>query len=164
MDLTLFPAYYLSLSLSRTQVQYQLICLSACETGITSKDNLLDEYVGLVSGFLAKGAKCVLSTLWMVDERSTAFLMIKFYQLLQQEKTLAQALKDSQYWLSNLTYQELAQWYRNLANHIKNPHCQAYLETEALIIERDKNKIESIEPLYNHPYYWAGFILTGNPN
>jgi CHAT domain-containing protein len=144
--------------------QYQLICLSACETGITSKDNLLDEYVGLVSGFLAKGAKCVLSTLWTVDERSTALLMIKFYQLLQQGKTLAQALKDSQYWLSNLTYEELAQWYRNLAEIIKNPHCQAYLETEALIIEQDQNKIESIDPLYNHPYYWAGFILTGNPN
>jgi CHAT domain-containing protein len=143
--------------------RYQLICLSACETGITSKVTLLDEYVGFVSGFLAKGAKCVLSTLWTVDERSTALLMIEFYQLLQQGKTLAEALRNAKYWLSSLTYQELAQWYRYLAKDLQNPHCRAYLETEALIIERDKNKIASPEPLYKHPYYWAGFILTGNP-
>jgi CHAT domain-containing protein len=30
-----------------------------------------------------------------------------------------------------------------------------------LIIENDKTKITSIEQIYAHPYYWAGFILTG---
>lgn len=69
--------------------KYELICLSACETGITSTYSLVDEYVGLVSGFLAKGATYVLSTLWTVDERSSALLMIQFYQLMQQGKTPA---------------------------------------------------------------------------
>jgi CHAT domain-containing protein len=54
---------------------YNLVCLSACETGITSTQDILDEYIGLVSGFLSAGAAHVISTLWTVDEiSSTAWL------------------------------------------------------------------------------------------
>ncbi|WP_414588282.1 CHAT domain-containing protein, partial [Scytonema sp. PCC 10023] len=143
--------------------QYQLICLSACETGITSQESLVDEYVGLVSGFLAKGANYVVSTLWRVDERSTAILMIKFYQLLKQKESPAAALKQAKDWLRQLTYEGLAKWYCDLAKELYVPVCRKYLETEALIIENDPDKMTSSEPVYAHPYYWAGFILTGKP-
>lgn len=59
---------------------YRLICLTACESGITTQ-SLLDEYIGWGSAFLAKQARAVISTLWNVDVRSSAFLMIQFYQL-----------------------------------------------------------------------------------
>jgi CHAT domain-containing protein/tetratricopeptide (TPR) repeat protein len=154
--------------------QYELICLCACETGITSQDSILDEYVGLVSGFLAKGAGYVLSTLWTVDERSTALLVIEFYRSLKRGEAPAQALKQAQSWLHYVTYNDLAQWYRDLGSELKkyNPQprnnallsCIAYLETEAQIIETDPNKLESPGPPYAHPYHWASFILTGKPN
>jgi CHAT domain-containing protein/regulator of sirC expression with transglutaminase-like and TPR domain len=154
--------------------QYELICLCACETGITSQDSILDEYVGLVSGFLAKGASYVLSTLWTVDEHSTALLVIEFYRLLKRGTAPAEALKQAQNWLRNVTYNDLAQWYRDLGSELKNydpqrkndalPRCIAYLETEAQIIETDPNKLDSPDLPYAHPYHWASFILTGKPN
>ncbi len=141
--------------------QYELICLSACETGITSTYSLVDEYVGLASGFLAKGATYVLSTLWTVDERSTALLMIQFYQLIELGNTPTIALKQAKKWLRQLTYQQLVEWYANLSEKLHDSQCKEYLKTEMLIIENDKTKITSIEQIYAHPYYWAGFILTG---
>ncbi len=142
---------------------YELICLSACETGITSAESLVDEYVGLVSAFLAKGASYVINSLWTVDERSTALLMIQFYQLLQQGNTANIALKQAKQWLRQLTYEDLAQWYLNLAAKLKEPQCIDYLKTEALMIKSDRNKMISNKCIYDHPYYWAGFILTGKP-
>ncbi|MBC6433698.1 CHAT domain-containing protein, partial [Nostoc sp. HG1] len=148
--------------------KYQLICLSACETGVTSqefsKERIIDEYVGLVSGFLAKGANNVVSTLWRVDELSTTLLIIKFYQLLKQRQTPTIALKQAKDWLRQLTYKDLAKWYRDLAKELNEPHSKAYLKTEAENIEDDTKKKESTEPPYAHPYYSAGFILTGKPN
>jgi CHAT domain-containing protein/Flp pilus assembly protein TadD len=149
--------------------QYQLICLSACETGITSNQSLLDEYVGFVSGFLAKGSQYVVSTLWTVDERSAALLMIEFYQKLSQ-LTPPLALKEAQEWLRSVTYEKLAQWYRQLAAALREqaaknsaiPHCCAYLETEAQIILDDSVKMESSEPPFQSPYHWAGFTIHGN--
>ncbi|NJM90629.1 MAG: CHAT domain-containing protein [Hydrococcus sp. RU_2_2] len=150
--------------------KYQLICLSACETGITSqessKERIIDEYVGLVSGFLAKGANYVVSTLWRVDERSTALLIIKFYQLLKEGQTPAIALRQAKNWLRQLTHKDLAKWYGDLAKELNEPHSKAFLETEAENIEKDidTKKNESTELPYAHPYYSAGFILTGKPS
>ncbi|WP_292865056.1 CHAT domain-containing tetratricopeptide repeat protein [Nostoc sp. LPT] len=149
--------------------KYQLICLSACETGVTSqefsKERIIDEYVGLVSGFLAKGANHVVSTLWRVDERSTALLVIKFYQLLKQRQTPTIALRQAKDWLRQSTHQDLAKWYRDLAKELNEPQSKASLETEAEIIEDHikKKKKEPTEVPYAHPYYSAGFILTGKP-
>ena len=42
-----------------------LVVLSGCESGIIAPDNL-DEYVGLLLGFLYAGATCVLGSLWSV--------------------------------------------------------------------------------------------------
>jgi CHAT domain-containing protein len=61
---------------------YSLVCLSACETGITSSQEIIDEYIGLVSGFLSAGAAHVISTLWPVEDESSALLMIQFHRLL----------------------------------------------------------------------------------
>ncbi|MEG4420008.1 tetratricopeptide repeat protein [Microcoleus sp. LAD1_D5] len=149
---------------------YYLICLSACETGITGKEELIDEFVGLASSFLAAGAVYALSTLWIVDEISSALMMIRFYQILNQQRCQnklhpALALKEAQKWLRTITYSELSNWYLELSEITKdNSGCSKDLRDEANLIRRDRAKIESDKPPYADLYHWAGFTITGKVN
>jgi CHAT domain-containing protein/Tfp pilus assembly protein PilF len=156
-ELTLRDIFQLDFS------RYHLICLSACETALTSKQGLIDEFVGLVSGFLAKGAGYVVSSLWAVDERSTALLMVRFYQYLQENMTPPFALKEAQKWLRTVIHPQLIQWYQNLAAQFegKNSGIQFYLNQQVKRLQKNSDKIDSDQPLYGHPYYWAGFTVTG---
>ncbi len=156
-ELTLRDIFQLDFS------RYHLICLSACETALTSKQGLIDEFVGLISGFLAKGAAYVVSSLWAVDERSTALLMVRFYQYLQENMTPLSALKEAQKWLRTVTNPQLIQWYQDLAAKFegKNSGIQFYLNQQVKRLQKNSDKIDSDQPLYGHPYYWAGFTVTG---
>ncbi len=160
-ELTLRDIFQLDFS------RYHLICLSACETGLTSKQGLIDEFVGLISGFLAKGAAYVVSTLWAVDQRSTALLMVRFYQCLQADMTPPFALKEAQKWLRTVTNSELIQWYQVLIAKFevegKNQDIVFDLKRQVRGLQRQKNSatINPDQPSYAHPYYWAGFTVTG---
>jgi len=148
---------------------YNLVYLSACETGLTSKTNLIDEFVGLASGFIATGTRTVVSTLWIVDEISDALLTIEFYRYLKQGTPPVAALKQAQNWLRTATYKDMMDWYRDRAAEIEtrlsdDPAGKWYgvkqdLESNARAIERNADKLESDRP-YQHPYYWAGFVVT----
>ncbi|MEC5033226.1 MAG: CHAT domain-containing protein, partial [Oscillatoria sp. PMC 1051.18] len=142
---------------------YELVCLSACETGLTGKSELISEFVGLASTFLAKQTSFVLSTLWTVNEISTALIIIEFYRELRTGKTPQVALKQAQNWLRRVIHRDLAKWYRELAADVAatNEDCQEDLETDAAIIEGDPAKMESNLPPYRSAYFWAGFVLTG---
>jgi CHAT domain-containing protein len=149
---------------------YYLVCLSACETGITGKEELIDEFVGLASSFLAAGAVYALSTLWIVDEISSALMMIRFYQILNEQRCQnklhpALALKEAQKWLRTITYSELSNWYLELSEIMKdNSGCSQDLRDEANLIRRERAKIESDKPPYADLYHWAGFTITGKVN
>ncbi len=72
-----------------------LVTLSACETGL-GHDEGGDEMVGLVRGFLHAGARSLLVSLWMVDDKSMTDLMIRFYTHWLAGKTKSQALRQAQ--------------------------------------------------------------------
>ena len=214
------------------KLNYYLVCLSACETGISNKSNIIDEFVGLVTAFLAKGSNYVISTLWTVDEISSALIMIEFYRYLQTDVTPPEALKKAKNWLRTVTYNELVNWYRQRATEVEDYDlgCCENLESAASNIEKqikqsqnstsikqsqnstpknlsptlslsfllqhlfspksslpntivntdniafNNNAVETeqfykqtnethINCPYSHPYYWAGFTVTGKvPN
>ncbi|MEG4858311.1 CHAT domain-containing protein [Microcoleus sp. K1-B6] len=149
---------------------YYLVCLSACETGITGKEELIDEFVGLASSFLAAGAVYALSTLWIVDEISSALMMIRFYQILNEQRCQnklhpALALKEAQKWLRTITYSELSNWYLELSEIMKdNSRCSQDLRDQADRIRRRDAKMGSDKPPYADLYHWAGFTITGKVN
>ena len=94
--------------------QCRLVTLSACETGVIDYTNISDEYIGLPSGFLVAGSPAVVSSLWTVNDLSTALLMIKFYDNLRNQMSLAVALNQAQLWLRDATKEELQQWIEKL--------------------------------------------------
>jgi CHAT domain-containing protein len=143
---------------------YYLVCLSACETGVTGNQGLIDEFVGLASGFFSKQAIYVVSSLWRVEERSTALLMIRFHQLLKEKGMApAQALKQAQRWLCNLTNAQLREWYLQLAEKLTNRSdrkIKSFLKREAENLQED-SQINPNECPYAEPYFWAGFTIAG---
>jgi CHAT domain-containing protein/Flp pilus assembly protein TadD len=94
----------------------ELLVLSACQTATGDRRAAL----GLAGLAVRSGARSTLATLWSVNDRSTASLMVEFYRELGQPGvTKAQALHSAQLALLK-------------------------------------------QPQYEHPYYWAPFILLGN--
>jgi CHAT domain-containing protein/tetratricopeptide (TPR) repeat protein len=146
---------------------YFLICLSACETGITTTQSIIDEYIGLNSGFLSAGATHVISTLWKVEDSSSGLLMIQFHRLLKDKKNFhspAQALSDAQEWLQNLTYKTLGEWCRSLAAEFDtiehNGNCSENFRRLASEAETKFDDGDTAPP-YKDSYHWAGFTITG---
>lgn len=71
-----------------------LVTLSACDTalGPISEEGVAN----IVNAFIEAGAQSVVSTLWQMEDHSTAQLMIDFYQHLSLRKAKAEALRDAQ--------------------------------------------------------------------
>ena len=132
-----------------------LVALSACETGLTDIRDSTDEYIGLPSGFLYAGTTNVISTLWAVNDVSTAILMIRFYELFLSETRppVAIALRESQLWLRSVTVKGLLEW----------------VEASQLLSREHKQKIQGkyrrgykqdYQP-YESPVHWAAFCAVG---
>ena len=81
----------------------ELVVLSACETGL-GKEIKGEGLVGLTRGFMYAGTPRVLVSLWKVDDKATAEMMTRFYQLILEKKlTPAQALREAQLQMQNET-------------------------------------------------------------
>jgi CHAT domain-containing protein/tetratricopeptide (TPR) repeat protein len=76
-----------------------LVTLSGCDTGVTSVRRG-DELVGLMRSFIAAGARSLLVSLWLVNDASTADLMVDFYTRWRHDPARplakATALRDAQ--------------------------------------------------------------------
>jgi CHAT domain-containing protein len=80
----------------------ELVVLSACNTGL-GKDVRGEGFIGLVRGFMYAGAARVVSSLWRVDDQSTAELMKRFYRgMLKDGLSPAAALRAAQVEMSKL--------------------------------------------------------------
>ncbi len=131
----------------------RLVVLSACETGLIDFKNTSDEYIGLPSGFLYAGSVSVVSSLWTVNDLSTAFLMIKFYQNLQAVHSVAVALNQAQLWLRCVTKAELRAWIT--ANSLPlNPTMRQNLNKRL-------HKLQDDDQPFQSPYHWAAFCAIG---
>jgi CHAT domain-containing protein/tetratricopeptide (TPR) repeat protein len=73
----------------------ELVVISGCDTAMGMQ--LAGEgMMGLTRGFLAQGARHVISTLWPVSDRASAQFMALFYEHLHGGGSVAEALKTAQ--------------------------------------------------------------------
>lgn len=72
--------------------QLELLVLSACESAKGDKRAAL----GLAGSAIQAGARSTIASQWVINDRSQADLMIKFYQELKDGKSKAEALRQAQ--------------------------------------------------------------------
>jgi tetratricopeptide (TPR) repeat protein len=136
--------------------QCRLVTLSACETGLTELNSLTDEYIGLPSGFLLAGSKAVVSSLWAVDDLSTALLMEAFYSQMQAGLGVAKALNQAQRWVRNATLEQVEAQLQ--------PHLERMNRTRRNVVLKSLNDIKEQQVKYPfaHPFHWAAFTALGS--
>jgi CHAT domain-containing protein len=139
----------------------RLVTLSACETAFIDFNNTSDEYIGLPSGFLLAGSQAVVSSLWTVDDLSTSFLMIKFYENLQTINNVSLALNQAQQWLRNLTTEEFEALLVKYQPQIEESFAQLPEEKRPVAKAILKRTCKRKPHPFAAPFYWAGFIATG---
>ena len=133
-----------------------LLTLSACETAAQQANADGKEVDGFAELAQRLGASSVLATLWKVSDDGTSKLMIEFYRVKQQKPNISksEALRQAQLILL----------------YGKNINADGTKKTtrgsELAGITSGKNKIPfkpSPESPFEHPFYWASFVLFGSP-
>jgi hypothetical protein len=131
-----------------------LVVLSACQTAL-GKEARGDGLLGFAQAFLSRGARSVVLSRWQVDDEATALLMVRFYQnLLGKREGLKKPLPRAE------ALEEAKEWLRNLSAK----------EVKGAVERLPRGKGAKPVPLrkearpFAHPYYWAAFVLVGDPS
>jgi tetratricopeptide (TPR) repeat protein len=141
-----------------------LVTLSACATGL-GRYARGEGYLGFAQALLLAGSRSVVLSLWQVDDISTALLMDRFYaNLLGQRDGLtaamgkADALAEAKAWLRALPRSEAVKRAAALTGGVERGAGREALPRAPVVPETAQD-----EPPYAHPYYWAAFVLVGDP-
>jgi CHAT domain-containing protein len=152
-----------------------LVTLSACDTG--RGQAIGDSVMSLPLGFFAAGAETVVASLWKVDDTATTLLMTRFYANLLGRTGSARtidgdrygageslpklaALREAQAWLRSLTRKDL--------RGLRGAEEIAAAASRGAIVPRpapsaSADSDAASERAFDHPYYWAAFVLYGDP-
>ncbi len=122
----------------------EIVALSACETG---KGEVRDGQgvFGLRRALLLAGSRSQLTTLWQIDDVATRELMASWYRQLMSGAGRAEALRSVQ--LAALSGEALP----GGAGVLSRGSTRLGLGSEDPELEGTR-----------HPYYWAGFVLSGD--
>jgi len=146
------------------ELNAELVTLSACETAL-GREAGGEGFVGFTQALLMSGARAVCLSLWKVDDTATALLMQRFYaDLLGRREGLtkpmpkAEALAEAKAWLRGLTRAGVLARATELSGGVerdKGAKRREHSEFAATVPADDRP--------YAHPYYWAAFVLVGDP-
>lgn len=143
--------------LRRWNLDADLVTLSACRTGL-GRYSGGEGYVGFSQALFLAGARSLVLSLWEVDDAATALLMTRFYENLigTPEETVrpmpkAEALAEAKRWLRGLNSDEVQQLTKDLTTR----------GTRGKVVKKAATAVAA--PSYEHPYYWSGFVLVGDP-
>ena len=159
--------------------------LSACLTGRGDLTISGSEVLGLERALFYAGLSSIVTTLWSVNEFSTAIFMIKFHKIWKSNantlETLACTLAETQLWLKEVSWKELNEEFPTIEQYVR-----IGIQTYEILIRRARerndettaNKFEQSVNYYREivlsalhsgssdvpfaePYYWAAFQVKG---
>lgn len=114
--------------------------------------------MGLPIVFLQMGARAVLSTLWPVNDASTALLVSRFFQgHIQEGMRPAEALRAAQLWLRELSVSE----YRDLLDAMLAAEPTHKAKQNLLELADALANVDPMSRPFAHPYHRGGFALHG---
>ncbi|MBC7929459.1 MAG: CHAT domain-containing protein, partial [Rubrivivax sp.] len=116
----------------------RLVVLSACETGIGDV-KMGDGVYGLRRALVLAGSESQVMSLWQVDDAATRDLMVAYYKRLQAGEGRTQALRAVQ------------------LEMLKGDARDAGGPSRAL-----NSQIKGGKASRSHPFFWAGFIQSGD--
>ncbi len=121
-----------------------LFVLNACRTAVGDEQREL----GMAGLALQAGASAALGNLWYVDDVVTAAFSVQFHRALQQGLRSDEALRHTQ------------RLFRQGAIHVRGD--QIVTADGAILLSglSRADQARLAQPL-DHPYYWAGAILSG---
>ena len=124
------------------------VFMGACESGV-GRTLVSAEYIGLPLAFFAAGVRYCIGTLWQVNQVASAIFVAAFYAALQSEtRSVPACITEAARSTMAMTRAEVIAWLH------------AYLPDRAAAWETTLRGMD--DPPYAHPYYWAGFYLTGD--
>jgi CHAT domain-containing protein len=140
--------------MSTWKLDAELVTLSACQSGL-GRQSGGEGFVGFSQALFLAGARSLVLSLWEVDDRATSLLMTRFYQNwlgkrpgLKKPMPKVESLREANQWLRGLTTQAV--------------------EAELKQIARGEPRPKAGQPVgghpFEHPHYWAAFILMGDPS
>ena len=121
----------------------ELLVLSACQTALGNREAEL----GFAGSAFQAGVDSTLATLWSVSDQGALGLTTEFYRQLKKTPSKTEALRQAQ----------LAMIRGNV--RIENDHLFISGNKIALSSELSGFGKQS----FSHPYFWAAFLLVGDP-
>jgi tetratricopeptide (TPR) repeat protein len=151
--------------LEQWHLNADLVTLSACQTAL-GKYERGEGFVGFAQALILAGSRSVCLSLWKVDDTATALLMQRFYaNLLGKRDGLqgpmgkAAALREAKEWLQGLSRAEALRVAAAVSQGVQRGKGRVRLP---LLPEAPAAPKE--DRPYAHPYYWAAFVLIGDPD
>jgi tetratricopeptide (TPR) repeat protein len=154
-------------ALRQWNLDCELVTLSACQTAL-GKYEKGEGFVGFAHALLLCGSRSVCLSLWKVDDAATALLMQRFYaNLLGKRDGLkaplgkAAALAEAKHWLRTLRREEALRVAAEVSQGVERGKGRPK-GTLLPPLPEATVKAKDDRP-YAHPYYWAAFVLIGDP-
>ncbi len=150
--------------LDKWDLDADLVVLSACQSGLGRQAGG-EGLLGFAQAFLQKHARSVVVSRWKVDDTATTLLMMRFYEnLLGKRKGMkpmgrAAALNEAGRWLRELDRKQAS----TLASGLKRGGLRGTEEVVAAPRPGKEATLPSGDRPFAHPFYWAAFILVGDP-